>query len=656
MLKEEAIDKTAELLIKNYPSEAGRINSCVRQAAGLWDTRKDGSAAVFKRFCKDNFLIGAPLEKLFTSFEDKLEQIHGHNVALLLKLRRETDEDTGAPGPVDRFFAAYSPGVHLTEDMFLTKLAFIVLLNFPFHTLETRITEGPRWTREEWARARLAQAFMQRVPSEVNRERERAYAEADGYINSYNIFLGKITGAGGEKIFPGGPKLISHWGLRDYLKGLYSEGRDAAPRQRVIQNVMERIINQEIPRKFINSEAYHWNPEENTLEGAKAEREPDTRYEKFLNIFRSHLKEDPYYPAEPTHMGRKFNIAREIPEQEVEEMFTSLLGAKEGAEAAALIASRLGRPLEPFDIWYDGFKPRSGITQADLDRAVAAKYPDAAAFQRGIPGILEKLGFTKETARFVADRVQADPARGAGHAWGPAMRTEKAHLRTRIQKGGMDYQGFNVAMHELGHCTEQVFSLYKVDHTLLSGVPNTAFTEGFAFVFQARDLEVLGLAAPDKDSEHSKNLDTFWAAREIAGVALVDMNVWRWLYKNKDAEPEDLRQAVIEIAKGVWDRRFAPVFGTTGSPLLAIYSHMINYALYLPDYPLGHIIAFQIEEYFKEHSLAAEMERMCVQGSITPKEWMRGAIGADISPEPLIKAAARALAALKTGSSGKGEE
>jgi len=117
-----------------------------------------------------------------------------------------------------------------------------------------------------------------------------------------------------------------------------------------------------------------------------------------------------------------------------------------------------------------------------------------------------------------------------------------------------------------------------------------------------------------------------------------------------------LRQAVIEIAKGVWDRRFAPVFGTTGSPLLAIYSHMINYALYLPDYPLGHIIAFQIEEYFKEHSLAAEMERMCVQGSITPKEWMRGAIGADISPEPLIKAAARALAALKTGSSGKGEE
>ena len=29
--------------------------------------------------------------------------------------------------------------------------------------------------------------------------------------------------------------------------------------------------------------------------------------------------------------------------------------------------------------------------------------------------------------------------------------------------------------------------------------------------------------------------------------------------------------------------------------LLAIYSHMIDSFLYLPDYPLGHMIAFQIE-------------------------------------------------------------
>ncbi len=648
MLKEESIDRTCEKLIKKHPSEAARIAVGVRQAAGLWNTRKDGGAAVFQRFCCNHFLSGPELENLLGVFENKLEQTSGHASALMLKLRREVDEDTGPLGQAERLFAAYSPSAHFAEDMFQVKLAFMTLLNFPARTLEACLAEGPGWSRQEWAGTRLAQRFSHRVPAEVKQGCESAYAEAGNYISSYNIFLGRLTGPSGEEIFPGGPKLISHWGLRDFLKGLYSDA-NGLPGQRAIQAVMERIIAQDIPRKFINSEKHRWDPVENTLDGAKAEREPDTRYDKFIQIFRAHLKEDKYYPSEPTHMDRKFKLEREIPEAEVEKMFTDLLESVEGAEAAELIASRLGRPLEPFDIWYDGFKPRSGISRADLDGAVSAKYPDAAAFQKGIPEILEKLGFGKETARFVADRVQVDPARGAGHAWGPAMRTEKARLRTRIPETGLDYQGFNIAMHELGHCTEQVFSLYKVDHTLLAGVPNTAFTEGFAFVFQDRDMEILGRSAPDEAAEHAKNLDTFWATREIAGVALVDMNVWRWLYKNKDAEPADLRQAVVEISKSVWDRHFAPLFGTRGCTLLGIYSHMINYALYLPDYPLGHIIAFQIEEYFKKHSLAAEMERMCVQGAITPKEWMRRAVGADISPEPMLRAAAKALKVFKKG-------
>ena len=643
MLKEEAISRVCGKLTEKYPSEAARINACVRQEAALWNTRKDGPAADFQRFCLDHFFIGPGLDGLLAVFEDKLEQISGHSTALLLKLRREADEDTGPLGPADLMFAAYSPSAHFTEDMFQSKLAFLALLNFPVKDLDACLAAGPGWSRGEWAAARLAQRFAHRAPAEIKQERERAYAAADSYINSYNIFLNKIAGPSGEELFPAGPRVISHWGLRDQLKGLYSAENGLAG-QRAIQTIMERIIAQEIPGKFINSDQHCWEPSGNTLDGAAAEREPDTRYEIFLEIFRAHLKEDAYYPDEPTHMDRKFRLEREIPEAEAEKMFTDLLEAREGAEAAALIASRLNRPLEPFDIWYDGFKPRSGISREELDQAASARYPDAAAFQRGIPGILEKLGFSRDTANFVAERVQVDPARGAGHAWGPAMRTEKARLRTRIPKGGMDYQGFNIAMHELGHCAEQVFSLYKIDHTLLAGVPNNAFTEGFAFVFQARDLEVLGLAG-DRAAGQGNTLDTFWAAREIAGVALVDMNVWRWLYQNKDAEPADLRQAVIEISKSVWDRYYAPLFGAKGSTLLAVYSHMINYGLYLPDYPLGHIIAFQLEEYFREHSLGKEMERMCVQGAITPGEWMRRAVGEGISPEPLIKAAARALKA-----------
>ena len=78
-----------------------------------------------------------------------------------------------------------------------------------------------------------------------------------------------------------------------------------------------------------------------------------------------------------------------------------------------------------------------------------------------------------------------EPARGSGHALGAARRDDKAHLRTRVGPQGMDYKGYNIAVHEMGHNVEQVFSMTTIDHTLLQGVPNTAFTEALAFVFQA---------------------------------------------------------------------------------------------------------------------------------------------------------------------------
>jgi hypothetical protein len=51
---------------------------------------------------------------------------------------------------------------------------------------------------------------------------------------------------------------------------------------------------------------------------------------------------------------------------------------------------------------------------------------------------------------------------------------------------------YNIAVHELGHNIEQPFSLYDIDHTLLAGVPNTAFTDALARLFQARGRELLG--------------------------------------------------------------------------------------------------------------------------------------------------------------------
>ena len=210
----------------------------------------------------------------------------------------------------------------------------------------------------------------------------------------------------------------------------------------------------------------------------------------------------------------------------------------------------------------------------------------------------------------------------------------------------MNYKGYNIAVHEFGHNVEQVFSLNRIDHWLLKSVPNNAFTEALAFVFQARDLELLGLASPSKDDRRLTALNDFWGTYEIAGVGLVDMGVWHWMYDHPDATPAQLKEATLGIARETWNRFYAPVLGSKDSVLLAIYSHMIDSGLYLPDYPLGHLIAFQIERQFEGKSLALEFERVCRQGELTPDAWMRGATGSPISTGPIESAALEAVEGL----------
>ena len=201
----------------------------------------------------------------------------------------------------------------------------------------------------------------------------------------------------------------------------------------------------------------------------------------------------------------------------------------------------------------------------------------------------------------------------------------------------MNYKGYNIAVHELGHNVEQVFSPYGVDHTLLQGVPNNAFTEALAFVFQARDLELLG--EKPKDAEANKReavLADFWATWEIAGVALVDVAVWHWLYEHPSATPAELKDATVRIAEEVWARHYQPVLGGSASPLLGIYSHMIAYPLYLTDYPLGHLISLQLEEQLERAGqqgkrFGDEIERMTKQGSLAPDLWMTQAAGGPVS-------------------------
>ena len=658
----DVVRRTVERLIARHgAAQAARIELGVGQASERW-WPEDGDAAAFTALCEEGFLADLQdLERDFARLTRVLEQVDGHLHEVRRELATPLDLDTGPLSVLERRLGDVDLQAHVDDDLFRSKVAFLCLLNFPMHTLRERLEHGASWSREEWSRSRMMDRFALRVPAAVIQESTRASIAADQYIAGYNLRLDRLVTPEGERLFPEGTRLISHWGLRDELASQYAEP-DGLVRQRTIQTVMERIVRQEIPAAVIDNPELLWEPAGNQVRPLErdvapppvggavgvvdAAREPDTRYAHLLAIFHEAQKVDRYSPLEPTFPLRRFERDRQIPEGEVEDLLVSVLAAPEVRDLARAIAGRLGRPLEPFDIWYAGFKSRAGRSEAELDRVVAAKYPTVAAFQSALPETLERLGFTPEKARWLADRIVVDPARGAGHALPAVRREDRVHLRTRVPRGGMDYKGYNIALHELGHNVEQVFSLHGIDHWWLAGVPNNATTEAFAFVFQNRDLELLGLRAPGPEARHAEALATLWNTYEIAGVSLVDMRVWSWMYAHPRAAPAELREATLAIAREVWNRWYAPHFGVRDSELLAIYSHMIVYGLYLPDYALGHLIAFEVAEKVTGPRFGAEVERLARQGRLTPDAWMHGAVGGPISASALLAAARRALAAL----------
>jgi hypothetical protein len=659
---EAASAATAALIARHGEPERARITRGVTQVQRAWRA-DDGDAAALQAFLEAEFLPAGPgLDAAFARLEAVLERVDGYFNALGRDLRRGQDLSIGPELPIDARLAAWDPSSHVADDLFATRIAFVVLLNFPRSTLEERLRDGERWTRRQWAETRLAGRFALRVPAAAQARLAGARAAAEGYVNGYNLRAHHLLTADGRRLFRPRLRLLSHWNLRDEVKAAYADA-DGLDRQRVLTAAMDAIVRQTIPAAVIDNPALDWTPETNAVAvspvkddpapahapaTANPAREADVRYARWKALFDAERVIDRATPDFPTFLDRKFDIEREIPAAEVERLLRAVLEAPIGARVAARIGARLQRPLEPHDIWYAGFKPSAGISEAVLDARTRARYPTAKAFARDLPRLLTGLGFTPERARFLAERVAVEPARGSGHALGARMRDDRAHLRTRVNADGMDYKGYNIAVHELGHNIEQVFSVTTIDHTLLQGVPNNAFTEALAFLFQQQDMALLGLPPSGAGHQAEAVLEAFWNAREIAGVSLVDLQAWRWLYAHPDATAAAFREAVVGIARDVWNQYYAPLHGRRDATLLAIYSHMVSYELYTPDYALAHLVAFQIRGHFEALGgpMGAEFERVSQIGNVTPNEWMRQAVGAPLSATPLIEAAERALAAL----------
>ena len=131
------------------------------------------------------------------------------------------------------------------------------------------------------------------------------------------------------------------------------------------------------------------------------------------------------------------------------------------------------------------------------------------------------------------------------------------------------------------------------------------------------------------------------------GVSLVDIAVWKWLYEHPGATPAQLKETVICTATEVWNTYYADAIGIKDSPILAIYSHMIDNPMYISNYPVGHLIDFQLDGYLKGKNFASEVLRIYSQGDLIPQYWMKLAVGTGISIRPLLEATEKALTVVK---------
>ena len=662
MISEQQIQSAITTVLQVHPTaDSAMLARGAKQVAALW-RESDGTETDYQTLIASSYAAtDAEKEQLYNRMAFILEQCRQSADMLNNTLQEPTALlGKGDPTQIDWIISGYSPMAHFAEDMFANKIAHICVLNFPHYSLEEKNTLGKDWTRQEWAYARLGDVFSSREPGHVVANYSQALSEAENYIAGYNIMMHCLRNEQGEQLWSEPMALLSHWNLRDELKSNYAEAKGEGletrgrEKQEMIYQVMLRIIRQEIPDCVVNSDQYLWAPYSNTATPINEEihnskfltQNSNSRYQQIVNIFHAAQQIDTYRSDAPTHILRTFNEDLQIPFEEIESLFTQLVQSDEVKQVAAIIRERLGRDLRPYDIWYDGFKSRSSISEDALTAETQKRYPDAYAFEKDMPRMLMDLGFDSDKANAIASHIVVEAARGSGHARPCVGREQPARLRTRVSNKGMDYKGYNIAVHEFGHNVEEVISLYDIDHYTLAGIPNTGFTEASAFLFQERDLQLLHHST--QSQPHADQLfDLIWGMYEIMGVSLVDMRMWQWLYANPKATAADLREAVIRIASEVWNQYYAPVLGEKDSPLLAIYSHMIGYALYLPAYPIGNLVQYQLEEHLAQcgtaQEWAQEYTRIYQQGCLTPDAWMRGAVGSPMSVEPILNAVRETL-------------
>jgi hypothetical protein len=651
----DAAPAISALVAMHGEPHRARIERGVRQCARRW-AAADGDQPAFDAFCRAHFVADpAKLPALLDRLEAAMEKIGGHLYEMRRSLRRWSDlAGEEFPG-VDDLLATFDPAPDLSEQLYRQRLAFIALLNLDRADLATMMAHGDRWTTDDWAAVRIAQQFGARIPSSLNDRAREVSHRCSRWVSGFHVPVGRLVDPSGSRWYGAERALLTHWLVREEIK---AQGTlpDGLPRQRALAHVLGRAIDGSVPTDVMDRRSgSDWDAARNTLGGTPVRGDGSchgedvmgpVRYERWLEQFRLAREFDAHHPEHPTAIARKFELAREMPETQIERLLTDLLDHPARATLTGWLAQRLGRPLEAFDIYFEDV---GDATDADaLNAAVRSRFPDEGAFERALPEVLRDLGFPAKDAQELGTRIRVEIARGSGHAMRPALPQFDAWLRTSRLANELGWDGFDTAMHELGHNLEQLCSTLKVARPALRNVPNTACTEAFAFLYQSLGRRVLGIDPPGgAERAHAADaVATMLSACQIAGPSLLELHTWRWLYANPDADAPALRAEVLATADRLWARHYAQHYGPDPYRLLAAYQHMIAHPLYLADYAIGHVMSHQIRDHIRGKDIAAETIRITSIGRLTPDLWMRRATGSPLSIDTLARDAAAGIALL----------
>jgi hypothetical protein len=644
VVSQRTIDEVRTALAKQHgDAETERINRAINQLANSWTTNH-GNEEEFARFCLNHFMSGETLSKNFRRIEESLSLLYG-SINIIRSFFNESRDFTDTEElQADNFLRGIVPSSDRTSN----KFHFFVQLNFPAYSEEERKANQHVWSREKFAMVALGNNYRNnnlREQVDRNHPYVKEAEEFNRHITHYFYRIGHVMDRNGNFLFPEGLLLHGHRGVRDVIKDEYTR-ENGFERQLVLQAIGGHIISGTMPIQFLENENTRFDPFNNRLytvlpngrlqEIRNFETEGVRRYAGYrANVNALRLRDNNH---DLNHLERTFQTACLSLEETVAKLHR-LLSDPVFKKVGKLIEQQLGRPLQPFDIWFNGFQEQFAFSSDFLDSLTKARYPTPMALENDLPNILTRMGFPEKDANMIGNQASVRPVVSGGYATQPFLRGSPALMTNMFGEDGLDYRSFRIAMHELGHVVCNVFHTTYTDYFILAGVPSFGIHEAYAEIIAYKNMEGLGLFPYDKETaKHLRTLAAFWYVIQSGGQTLAEILSWKWMYENPNATAEEVKKAVLGIADKLWDDYYADIFGgQRHQRLLSIHDHFVVGSLYLHNFFYSNVIMHQLVNAFRDGCLSTELKRSAKEGITSTERWMYNAVGAGVSIEPLMR-------------------